>query len=64
VGVHCKKIFFQQDGAEPHIENEIFNALNEYFSNPVITDCFPGHSGYQWSWPPYSSDLNICDYSL
>jgi hypothetical protein len=64
VGVHCKKTFFQQDGAEPHIEHAILNAVNEYFSNHVITDGFPGHFGYQWSWPPDSSELNLCDYSL
>jgi hypothetical protein len=46
-----------------HTKNAIFHALNEYFSNNAITDRFSGHFGYEWSWPPYSSDVNLCDYS-
>jgi hypothetical protein len=64
MGVQIQETFFPQDGARPHTANEIFHLLNEHFSNSAISDRFLQRFGYGWSWPPYSPDLNPCDYFL
>jgi hypothetical protein len=30
----------------------------------VTCNGYPGRFGFGWSWPPYSLDLNPCDYLL
>lgn len=52
------QIIFQQDGAPPHAANIVVNWLEEMFNDRVISrrcDNF---------WPPYSPDLNPCDFYL
>ena len=57
--VDMNSVIFQQDGAPPHCSNESFEFLRRYFPGDQLisrrTD-FP--------WPPYSPDLNPCDYFL
>jgi hypothetical protein len=46
------------------------NVGSIFFSDTVTADhylhvlCFPEWFGYGWSWPPYSPDLNPCNYFL
>ena len=48
---------FQQDGAPPHIENNVKKYLNDKFpGGRVISRHFP------FTWPPRSPDLNPMDY--
>jgi hypothetical protein len=59
-----EKHFFQQDGARPHTANAVLDVLNENFDGSVLSNRFPERFGCGWSWPPYSSDVNPCDYFL
>jgi hypothetical protein len=34
------------------------------FDDRVLSNCFSQQFGYGWSWPPYSPDLNPCNYFL
>lgn len=50
---------FMQDGARPHRTESIFDFLKSKFGNRIIAldagdDCI--------TWPPYSPDLNPCDF--
>jgi hypothetical protein len=59
-----EKHFFQWDGAQPHTANAVLDVLNENFDDRVLSNHFPEWFGYGRSWPPYSPDLNPCDYFL
>ena len=56
--------WFMQDGARPHRTDPVFRAINEVFGSRIIglgsTDRFLGSI----DWPPYSPDLNPCDFWL
>jgi len=56
--------WFMQDGARPHRTDPVFQALNEKFGTRIIgldsTERFDGAI----EWPPYSPDLNPCDFWL
>ena len=56
--------WFMQDGARPHRTAQVFEFLQEYFDNRVIALDYPSFSGKGMDWPPYSPDLNLCDYFL
>ena len=53
-----------QDGATPHRTNKVFEILNEYFNHRVIGLNYPKFCGGGLEWPPYSPDLNPCDFFL
>lgn len=56
--------WFQQDGARPHRTQEVFSLLNEHFGKRVFALDYPEASGEGIEWPPYSPDLNPCDFYL
>ncbi len=49
------QFYFQQDGARPHIANDVQSWLTERFGDRFIN---------KKMWPPRSPDLNPCDYFL
>ena len=53
-----------QDGATPHRSKEDFEAVYNVYGNRVIGLGCPkfAHGGIKW--PPYSPDLNSCDFFL
>ena len=51
--------WFQQDGARPSR-----SLLYEHFGNQVIALDFKNHFEGGMDWPPYSPDLNPCDFFL
>lgn len=56
--------WFMQDGARPHRTAEVFSTLETIFGAHVIGLDFPAHAQGGIEWPPYSPDLNPCDYFL
>lgn len=56
--------WFMQDGARPHRTADVFEVLNEHFSDRIIGLDYPSHFQGGIEWPPYSPDLNPCDYYL
>jgi len=59
-----KNFHFMQDGATPHRTREVFESIHEVYGNRVIGLGYPkfAHGGLEW--PPYSPDLNPCDFFL
>ena len=53
-----------QDGARPHRTADVFEGLNEHFSDRIIELDYPSHLQGGIEWPPYLPDLNSCDYYL
>ena len=50
-----------QDGTPPHRKKEVFDCLKEKFDYRLIAL----HAGPDLlEWPPYSPDLNLCDFFL
>ena len=58
------QIWFMQDGATPHRTNDVFKVLEEHFDNRVIALKYRSKTGKGYDWPPYSPDLNPCDFFL
>lgn len=56
--------WFMQDGARPHRTTAVFEFLEEYFSERVIALHYSRVTGIGMDWPPYSPDLNPCDFFL
>lgn len=56
--------WFMQDGALPHRTNDVFQSLDEHFSGRVIGLGYPTKFNGGLDWPPYSPDLNPCDFFL
>lgn len=56
--------WFMQDGARPHRTGDTFRFLEEYFDNRVIALNYSCFTGKGIDWPPYSPDLNPCDFFL
>ena len=53
--------WFMQDGAPPHRKTEVFDCLKEKFQYRLIAlNAGPD----LLEWPPYSPDLNPCDFFL
>ena len=61
---HLKKAIFQQDGAKLHTSDENLLLLRNVFKKREISNHFPNLFNCGWNWPPYSPDLNPCDYFL
>lgn len=55
---------FQQDGAAPHIEDNNMRLIRENFEDRVISRFYPEKFNCGIAWPPYSPDLNPCDFFL
>lgn len=56
--------WFMQDGALPHRTNDVFESLNEHFPGRVIGLGYASKFEGGLDWPPYSPDLNPCDFFL
>lgn len=56
--------WFMQDGAMPHRTGEVMELLDEHFHGRVIGLGYPSRFGGGLEWPPYSPDLNPCDFFL
>ncbi|XP_025018119.1 uncharacterized protein LOC112539619 [Tetranychus urticae] len=52
-----------QDGP-PHRTRDVFDLLQQKYNGRVIAYGYPNHAGAGLEWPPYSPDLNPCDYFL
>ena len=53
-----------QDEATPHRTREVFQAIHKVYGNRVIGLGYSKFAQGGIEWPPYSWDLNPCDYSL
>lgn len=58
-GVDMNTVIFQQDGAPPHCSNASLEFLHNHFPNDRLISRRTDNP-----WPPYSPDLNPCDYFL
>ena len=56
--------WFMQDGARPHRTADVFDCLQTSFGPRVIGLDYQEHTGRGIEWPPYSPDLNPCDFFL
>jgi len=64
-GLNCIHDFhFMQDGALPHRTGDVLDLLNDHFHERVIGLGYMSRFGDGMDWPPYSPDLNPCDYYL
>ncbi|XP_057335141.1 uncharacterized protein LOC130673942 [Microplitis mediator] len=59
-----KNFYFMQDGATPHRTHEVFEAINRVYETRVIGLGYPKFVQGGLEWPPYSPDLNPCDFFL
>ena len=62
--INIDSAFFQQDGARPHTANRILDFIHESFGSRVLSNRYPERFDEGHQWPPYSPDLNPCDYFL
>lgn len=53
-----RKLWFQQDGAPPHVTPSVMQFLADKFGDRVISRKAEHH------WPPYSPDLTCLDFSF
>ena len=53
---------YQKDGARPHRTQEVFDVLKDYFDDQIIGLDAERKAGGGIEWPPYSPDLNVCDF--
>jgi len=56
--------WFMQDGALPHRTNAVFELLDEHFPGRVLGLGYGDKHSGGLDWPPYSPDLNPCDFYL
>ncbi len=61
---HLRKAIWQQDGVKPNTSDHNLMLLRTTFKNRVISNRFPKLFCTGQIWPPYSPDLNLCDYFL
>lgn len=59
-----RNYWFQQDGARPHRTLEVLKSLSTTFHGHVIGLDHEKVTDSGIEWPPYSPDLNPCDYFL
>ncbi|XP_032674693.1 uncharacterized protein LOC116845748 isoform X2 [Odontomachus brunneus] len=59
-----EKFYFMQDGMTPHRTREVFEAIYEVYEDRVIGLSCPKFFQGGIEWPPYSPDLNPCDFFL
>jgi len=62
--VEIDSAYFQQDGARPHTANLTLDMIHDEFSDRVLSNRYPERFGEGHHWPPYSPDLNPCDFFL
>ena len=58
------EFWWQQDGATPHRTQSVKTFIRSYFDDRIIGLGFETEEGNEITWPPYSPDLNPCDYWL
>ncbi len=58
VGNNFDEQIFMQDGASPHTAKKTMELLEKFFGEKIISNKSVDF------WPPYSPDLNPCDYFL
>ena len=58
VGENFNNQIFQQDGASSHTAKKTLDLLKKYFDERIISNKLENF------WPPYSPELNICDFYL
>lgn len=58
VGDKFDEQVFQQDGASSHTAKNTLDLLKKYFNERIISNKLDTF------WPPYSPDLNCCDFFL
>lgn len=58
------RFWFMQDGALPHRTIEVFRVLDEHFTGRVLGLGYNSRHNGGMDWPPYSPDLNPCDFFL
>jgi hypothetical protein len=51
-------VIWMQDGAPPHVTNDVMDFLEERFGNQIIS------RRSEHAWPPRSPDLTPCDFFL
>ena len=56
--------WFKQDGALPHRTRAVKELIRSVFSDRIIGIGFETDTGREIAWPPYSPDLNQCDFYL
>jgi hypothetical protein len=56
--------WFMQDGARVHRTKENLDAISSVFGSNIIALDAKEKTGQGIDWPPYSPDLNPCDFSL
>ena len=54
--------FFMQDEATPHRTKEVFGAIHRVYGTWVISLGYSKFANEGLEWPPYSLDLNPCDF--
>ena len=59
-----KTFHFMQDGATSHRTKEVFEVIYNVYGNRVIGLGYPKFAHGEIEWPPYSPDLNPCDFFL
>ena len=60
----ANNFFFMQDGAKPHRTQEVFQGIHRVYRTRVIGLGYSKFSNRGLEWPPYSPDMNPCDYFL
>lgn len=58
------RYWFMQDGANPHRTIDVLDFLDEHFTGRVLGLDYPMRHDGGIDWPPYSPDLNPCDFFL
>ena len=58
------RIWFMKDGATTHTAHQSLAILHEHFGPRIFSGRYPQSYGCGVDWPPYSPDLNPCDYFL
>ncbi|RWS15258.1 histone-lysine N-methyltransferase SETMAR-like protein, partial [Dinothrombium tinctorium] len=56
------KYWFMQDGARPHRTRDVFSSIQANFGDRVIGLGYANQERGGIDWPPYSPDLNPCDF--
>ena len=59
-----RRYWFMQDGARPHRTADVFMWLETTFGERLIALDAEKFTGHGIEWPPYSPDLNPCDFFL
>ena len=53
-----------QDGTTPDRTKPVFSLLNKMFHETVLGLGYQSKYGYGVDWPPFSPNINPCDYFL